>query len=161
MNRYFGVDVSDPMLQAARERFANDAGIVSIENLDLRHAYPDVGGACVTMAVLTLQFVPINYRQRILANVFEHTRPGGALILVEKVIGAGAGLDDLMVELYHGLKASNGYSLDAIRRKQLALEGVLVPVTARWNEELIRGAGFTEVDCFWRWLNFAAWIAVK
>lgn len=160
-NRYFGVDVSEPMLEAARQRFAKDAGVVSIENLDLRTDYPDVGGACVTMAVLTLQFVPINYRQRIIANVFEHTRPGGAFIMVEKVIGAGAELDDMMVDLYHGMKARNGYSQDAINRKRLALEGVLVPVTARWNEELLRGAGFREVDCFWRWLNFAAWIAVK
>jgi tRNA (cmo5U34)-methyltransferase len=36
-----------------------------------------------------------------------------------------------------------------------------VPVTAGWNEEMLRGAGFQEIDCFWRWLNFAGWVAVK
>lgn len=160
-NRYFGVDVSGPMLEAARERFREHAGVVSIEHLDLRDAYPDVGVACVTTAVLTLQFVPINYRQRVISSVHEHTRTGGAFVLVEKVLGAGASIDDLMVDLYHGMKERNGYSRDEIDRKRLSLEGVLVPVTARWNEELLRGAGFREVDCFWRWLNFAAWIAVK
>ena len=39
--------------------------------------------------------------------------------------------------------------------------GVLVPVTAHWNEELLRQEGFTSVDCFWRHLNFAGWVAVK
>jgi tRNA (cmo5U34)-methyltransferase len=43
----------------------------------------------------------------------------------------------------------------------LSLEGVLVPVTAAWNEYLLRSAGFSHVDCFWRWMNFAAWVAVK
>ena len=43
----------------------------------------------------------------------------------------------------------------------MSLEGVLVPVTAKWNEQLLRSAGFAEVDMFWRWMNFAGWVAVK
>ena len=42
-----------------------------------------------------------------------------------------------------------------------SLEGVLVPVTASWNEELLAKAGFKQIDCFWRWMNFAGWIAIK
>ena len=34
-------------------------------------------------------------------------------------------------------------------------------MTAGWNEWMLRSAGFGEIDCFWRWLNFAGWIAVK
>lgn len=66
-----------------------------------------------------------------------------------------------MVDRYYALKSANGYSRDEIERKRYSLEGVLVPVTARWNEELLTGAGFRQVDCFWRWMNFAAWVAVK
>ncbi|GAB7188362.1 hypothetical protein ATKI12_8193 [Kitasatospora sp. Ki12] len=29
------------------------------------------------------------------------------------------------------------------------------------NVELLGQAGFQRVDCFWRWMNFAGWIAVK
>jgi tRNA (cmo5U34)-methyltransferase len=36
-----------------------------------------------------------------------------------------------------------------------------VPVTAAWNEDLLQQAGFRHVECFWRWLNFGGWIAVK
>ena len=43
----------------------------------------------------------------------------------------------------------------------LDLEGVLVPVSAAMNERFLRNAGFAKVECFWRWMNFAAWIAVK
>jgi len=29
------------------------------------------------------------------------------------------------------------------------------------NEAILKGAGFTTVDCFWRWMNFGGWIAIK
>lgn len=161
-NRFVGVEVSPPMLEAARERFKGmtTCGVVDITALDLRREYPPAA-ASVTLAVLTLQFTPIEYRQRIVRNVWQHTLPGGAFILVEKVLGATADLDSLLVENYYALKGENDYSPEQIERKRLSLEGVLVPVTARWNEELLRMAGFTQVDCFWRWMNFAAWIAVR
>jgi hypothetical protein len=70
-------------------------------------------------------------------------------------------LDERFVEIYLNLKRANGYTREEIDRKRLSLEGVLVPVTARWNEDALRSAGFSSVDCFWRWMNFAAWVAVK
>ena len=160
--RFVGVEVSEPMLDWCRYRFASqiEAGQVSVEALDLRDTYPS-GLASVTLAVLSIQFTPIEHRQRILRDVWRHTGPGGALIMVEKVLGATADLDAVMVGQHYGMKGTNGYSEDQIRRKRLALEGVLVPVTARWNEELLRGAGFSQVDCFWRWMNFAGWLALK
>lgn len=161
-NRFVGIEISPPMLAAARERYKGyiDCGVVDIRAMDLRIEYPPVL-ASVTMAILTLQFTPIEYRQRILYDVWQHTTPGGAFLLVEKILGASANIDASMVALYYDLKRANGYSEDEIQRKRLALEGVLVPVTARWNEELLRNAGFREVDCFWRWCNFAGWLAVK
>lgn len=161
-NRFVGLDVSEPMLDAARQRFEGmmRCGVVDIRRFDLREGYPSVK-ASLTLSVLTLQFVPIEYRQRIIRDIYKSTVSGGALLLVEKVLGATADLDALMVKTYYALKAQNGYSQDEIERKRLSLEGVLVPVTAAWNEELLRMAGFRQVDCFWRWMNFAGWVAVK
>lgn len=161
-NRFVGIDVSEPMLEAARERYQGliNAGVVSIRNFDLRNGYPDVF-ASVTLCVLTLQFTPIEHRLRILRDIYEHTAPGGALVFVEKVIGSCADIDSLMVDLYYDLKRTNGYTEEQIQRKRLSLEGALVPVTAKWNEELLHMTGFRQVDCFWRWMNFAGWVAVK
>jgi len=161
-NKYFGLDVSEPMLEIARERFEGyiDNGIVQIENIDLRTDYP-IKSASVVLSVLTLQFTPIEYRHNILANIYNSLMPGGAFILVEKVIGANSEIDKSMVDIYYKLKANNGYTQEQIERKRLSLEGALVPVTAKWNEELLRIAGFKQVDCFWRWMNFAGWIAIK
>ncbi len=159
-----GVDVSAPMVAAARARYA-----LAIENEtmrifehDLRDRFPPTPAApSVILSVLTLQFVPINYRQQILADAHAALAKGGALVLVEKVLGSDAASDALLVALYHEAKERAGYSREDIDRKKHSLEGVLVPVTARWNEELLSRAGFRSVECFWRALNFAAWVAVK
>lgn len=162
LNRFVGVEVSGPMLEAARRRFKGyiDCGVVDIRELDLRTKFPPVA-ASLTLCILTLQFIPIEHRQRVVRDIYTHTNPGGALILVEKVLGATAEIDALMVEEYYRLKAANGYSCEEIERKKASLEGVLVPVTAKWNEDLLRTAGFSQIDGFWRWMNFAAWLAIK
>jgi tRNA (cmo5U34)-methyltransferase len=161
-NRFIGVEISEPMLEAARKRFGSllDAGVVDIRKMDLRTDFPPYP-ASVILSVLTLQFVPIEYRLKIMKQIYDHLLPGGAFIFVEKILGSSADIDALMVKLYYQLKAENGYTQEQIERKRLSLEGVLVPVTAKWNEEMLQMVGFREVDCFWRWGNFAGWLAVK
>jgi tRNA (cmo5U34)-methyltransferase len=160
--RYVGVEVSAPMLEACRRRFANEieSGQLRLRDLDLRRGYPDAR-ASLTLAILTLQFTPLEDRPRILRAAWEHTVPGGALLLVEKVLPSSTRTDRLMTELYHDLKRSQGYGEEEITRKALSLEGVLVPASAEWNEDALKAAGFTEVECLWRWLNFGAWLAVR
>lgn len=161
-NRFIGVEVSAPMLQAARERFAPliASGRVQILDMDLRHLYPECS-ASLTLSILTLQFVPIEHRHRVIQKAFNHTVAGGALIMVEKILGRSADLNETMVHVYLDMKARNGYTEEEIERKRLSLEGVLVPVTASWNEDMLLSAGFSRVECFWRWMNFAGWIALK
>lgn len=161
-NRFIGIEVSEPMLIAARQRFSGylETGVVEIREHDLRMGYPPVR-ASLTLCILTLQFTPIEYRLRIVRDIASHTIPGGALVLVEKVLGSTADIDAAMVERYYDLKQANGYAPEAIDRKRLSLEGVLVPVTSRWNEEILQSSGFTQVDCFWRWMNFAGWLAIR
>jgi tRNA (cmo5U34)-methyltransferase len=161
-NRYVGLEISEPMVAAAKLRFATYPGdLVRIEKSDLRtDRFPFVD-ASVVLSILTLMFVPINYRIPIVARIYDSLNAGGAFVLVEKVLPDGAALDPVFVDRYHRLKRDNGYTTDEIERKRFALEGVQVPITARMNEQLLRDAGFRAVDCFWRWVNFAGWIAIK
>jgi len=162
LNQYLGIEISEPMLDAARESLAAwiRMGKAEIRRLDLRTELPG-GRASVAYSVLTLQFVPIEYRQRIVQHIYDTLSSGGAFVLVEKVLGASYALDHAFVDLYYELKQRNGYAPNDIDRKRLSLEGVLVPITADWNERLLRNAGFRSIDCYWRWMNFAGWIAVK
>ena len=158
--RWEGYEVSEPMLEAARERFA-DRTDVTIMRHDLRDGFHRLGGVGFTVvtSILTLMFVPIEYRLSLLADIRKALVPGGRLILVEKVLGASAEIDSLLVSVYYDWKRRAGYTDEEIERKRLSLEGVLVPLPATTTEDLLRRSGFSEVDVFWRTLNFCGWIA--
>lgn len=149
-------DVSAPMLEKCRERFGN----LDIRDYDITQGLPETD-ACLVLSILTIQFTPIEYRQKIVSSIYDRLCDGGAFIFVEKVLGNTNELDDLMVSEYYGIKSENAYTQEQIATKRKSLEGVLVPITAKWNEDLLRSAGFRKIDCFWRCLNFAGWIAIK
>lgn len=160
-NSYIGLEISEPMREAAIKRFSDvKTAKIEIRDTDLRTDFPKESSS-VILSVLTLQFVPIEYRQQILARAYESLVPGGVFILVEKILGRDSNLNDMFVKLYYDIKGKNGYSEEQINTKRRSLEGVLVPVTADWNEQLLQNAGFTHVECYWRSLNFAGWIGKK
>lgn len=150
---------SDPMLKEVRERYGG-RDHVNIIDRDITTRFPSIPSD-VVQSILTLQFTPINYRQQLIQSCYDCLEDGGALLLVEKVLGEGATLDDLQDTFYHALKNDRGYSYQDIQAKSESLENVLVPVTASWNVQMLNEAGFRHVDCFWRWMKFAGWVAVK
>ena len=153
---YYLFDVSEPMLQKAKENLGN----VNIENKNITEGF-SVGNCSLVLSILTLQFTPIEYRHKIVKNIYDNLNPGGALILVEKVLGNTFEIDDILVDKYYGMKKEHQYTEKQIKDKRKSLEGVLVPITADWNEDLLRKTGFSKIDCFWRCLNFAGWVAIK
>lgn len=183
---YFLTEVSEPMLDQMRERWRNRPGVFPV-NYDLRTPYRELSAAIanpmanmvpkdmlsladlrysgrettLVQAILTLIFVPINFRQSILKGVYDGLASGGAFIMVEKVLGNSAEMQDLLVDSYHEYKNRNGYSWEDIERKRAALEGVQVPVRHEENMSMLRSAGFRNVETFWRHLNFAGYIAIK
>ena len=161
-NKYILNEVSPPMREALKKRFIdwNYSEAVIYDDTDLKKGFPKHTSSLI-LSVLTVQFIPIEYRQRVLQDIYDSLIDGGAFIMVEKVLGNGSFLDNIMVSQYYNLKKGNGYTQEQIERKKLSLEGVLVPVASKWNENLLKTAGFKTYDCFWRWMNFGAWVAIK
>ena len=128
--------------------------------MDLRDTFP-TGSYDVIQSILSIMFIPIQYRQSIIQSIYDNLNPGGCFLFVEKVLGNSAKIDDLMVDKYYDMKRKNGYTEEQILRKKLSLEGVQVPVTSNWNVDLLHQAGFRCVDTYWRYLNFVGYIAIK
>lgn len=152
-------DISEPMLDACRGIYLGYDNVY-VSSKDLREGLP-FDKANLVISCLTLQFTPIEYRQNILGNIYDSLERGGALVIVEKVLGNSAEIDNIFVDEYYNIKKDNGYTQELIAAKRKSLEGVLVPITAHFNEELLRIVGFKKIDCFWRCLNFAGWVAIK
>ena len=159
-NEYVGLECSEPMLKEARKKNKGELN-VHILNFDLTKDELEIRNCGAILSILTLQFIPIEYRQKIMNTIYNHLNKNGVFIFVEKIIGDNYNFSALYEKLYYDMKYMNGYSLDEIRDKKLKLEGVLVPVTNQFNLDLMRQAGFTKIDVFWRDLNFIGYIAMK
>lgn len=159
---YKGIDSSQSMLEDARKRFDNfiKLNVVNIDYMDLRCDFPKESYSLI-QSILTIQFTPIEYRQRIIQNIYDSLNTGGVFIFVEKVLGNTSEINEILTNEYLNMKKYNGYSNEQIERKKLSLEGVLVPVTSNWNIDLLKQSGFKKIDTFWRWMNFVGYIAIK
>lgn len=157
-NDFLLIDSAPAMVEASRKRFKEEPG-VTVRLGYLWDHLPLQDPASLILSVLSLQFMPTSYRQKLIADVYGGLVPGGALILVEKVVSED--LDELMVQMYYEMKRENGYTEEQIAEKRRSLENVLSPLKPEWNVDMMRKAGFRKVGMFWRCLNFCGWIAVK
>ncbi|HEY6131484.1 MAG TPA: carboxy-S-adenosyl-L-methionine synthase CmoA [Halioglobus sp.] len=117
--------------------------------------------ASVVVLNFTLQFIPREERDRVIGGIYRGLRPGGIMVLSEKVTFEDPYLDDLNIELHHQFKRANGYSELEIARKRSALETVLLPETLSRHKQRVAGAGFNSCDVWFQCFNFASLIALK
>ena len=160
--RFVGIDDSPEMLKKARAKLA---AVKFARPFDLKTADLNIGveieNASVVLMVLTLQFIRPLYRERLVKSIYEGLADNGCLILVEKVLGEHSTFNRLFIQHYYEMKRRNGYSELEISQKREALENVLVPYRLEENKELLRAAGFRNVDVFFKWYNFCGIIALK
>lgn len=160
--RLIGIDSSQPMLDRASEKASAAALPAPIQWLQLHIDEQIALEPCdVVILTLTLQFIRPLQRQTLLRRIYESIAPGGCLILVEKVLTDDPAFTRLFIDLYHGYKAGRGYSELEIAQKREALENVLIPYRAAENIEMLRRSGFSQVETFFRWFNFAGFAARK
>ena len=158
----FGVDNAPAMLDEARQKLAAHVNAHRVTfitaDLDGDLQLPSVN---VVLMNWTLQFVRPIHREALLRQIYTSLRPGGALLMAEKVLVEDSMLNRMYIELYYRYKAKQGYSTEEIQRKRESLENVLIPYRVEENVELLKRCGFDAVDTCFRWFNWAAFVALK
>lgn len=155
------VDNSQAMIERARAVLAADSGQVPVQLIcdDLQNV--TVENASVVVLNFTLQFIPTSEREIILQKIYDGLKPGGVLILSEKVAFSDSDHQELMIDLHHAFKAANGYSALEISQKRSALDNVLIPETLFDHKTRLKNVGFNSVDVWFQCFNFASLIAIK
>jgi tRNA (cmo5U34)-methyltransferase len=138
VERVVAVDASPPMLAAARERFAGDERVAVVEG-DLRAPVDGYGRFDVVVSGFAIHHVEHERKRSLFAEVASTLEPGGVFANLEVVAMATPALE---AEFHRRIDRPSGDPEDrcASVEDQLA-----------W----MRGAGFVEVDCLWRWWGFA------
>ena len=160
---FIGYDNSEPMLAKAHEKLQAEVnhGKVELAMADLT-SLNELPACDVVILNWALQFVRPIGRERLLTTVFHALKPGGILLLSEKILAADARLNRLYIDHYLKFKKSHsGYTDTENQRKREALENVLVPYRLDENYQLLERAGFKHYDSYFQWLNFVCLIALK
>ncbi len=158
---FVGVDESESMIEKAKNkaRAYTSSREIDFHKQDICNLQDDKLGFVILN--YTLQFIRPLSRLDILKIIWSKMKKGGMLFLSEKVISSDSFLNRSYIDLYYDFKRSMGYSDLEISEKREALENILIPFTASENIALLKEAGFSGVDSFFRWYNFSSFVAVK
>lgn len=155
------VDNSESMTERCRKAVERDHNPTPVKTVcgDIRDV--EIKDASVIILNFTLQFIPPADRTSLLNKIAKGMRPGGVLILSEKVVFEDPHLDQLLYDIHHDFKRAHGYSDLEISQKRSALENVLVPETIPTHRDRLLQAGFCSVDVWFQCFNFMSMLAVK
>ncbi len=159
--RFIGVDNSAPMLQKCR---ANLDGIIDAKRFDLVQCdvmQAEVKDACMVVLNFTLQFVEPAERLDLLRRIYAGLKPGGGVVVSEKIRIEDNWDGRLQQTLHEQFKAANGYSELEIAQKRTALEKVMKPDSAATHLARLRQAGFAHAGQWFQAFNFCSFVAHK
>lgn len=159
--QFIAVDNSPPMLERCKTHIAalqSDADVQLVcDNLQNTR----IDNASMVVMNFTLQFVPLSERDVVIHDIYQGLKPGGALVLSEKIQFENPALQALTTELHHTFKMANGYSALEVSQKRSALENVLIPETLAAHEQRLAAAGFTNIGLWFQCFNFISLVALK
>tara|TARA_R110000796_G_scaffold159388_3_gene276201 strand:- start:21392 stop:22051 length:660 start_codon:yes stop_codon:yes gene_type:complete len=145
---YIGIDKSSNLTEGRED-------VINMDLVDWK-AEEYCFGACL----FTLQFLDINLRKQVLKEMYDNLKPGGAIIIAEKIFLEDGYIQDVLNFSHYDFKRKH-FNSDVILNKQVDLRYIMRPVTKKENMSMFHTAGFTKITSFWQSLQFKAWILQK
>jgi tRNA (cmo5U34)-methyltransferase len=135
-----GLDFSEPMLDAARERLAGQEGIELVEH-DLSRPLPDLGSFDLVVSSFAIHHLEHDRKRALYAEVLDLLEPGGLFMNLEHVASPSE-------RLHEAFFAAIAEPLENEDPSDRTLDA--------WTQlEWLRQIGFIDVDCHWKWLEMA------
>jgi SAM-dependent methyltransferase len=141
-----GLDISEPMLEAARARFADQRGIELLRH-DLAQPLPELGSFGAVVSCFAIHHVADARKRTLYAEAYDRLVPGGVFCNLEHVASPTP-------RLHRAFYQALGYAPDFEDPSNHLLD---VETQLGW----LRDVGFVDVDCYWKWLEMALLIGFK
>lgn len=154
--RFVGVDPSMEMLKLAGVTLGAAA-----DRVELHQGYIPTApegpfdGAC---CLLTLHFVAVEERLATLKEIRRRLKSGAPFVVAHHSIVEGANRN-VWLDRFAAFAADNGVAVDKASGGARALGERLPIVTPEAEVELLRAAGFSDIQLFYAALTFRGWIA--
>ena len=160
-SKVISVDNSFSMLNKFEEKISSNSLPVKIELICDDVCHIPISNASMISLNYTLQFIPIELRNKLLEKIYNGMLDNGILILSEKVKFECTTEDNFFIDLHHRFKSHNGYSDIEISQKREALEDVLIPESLLSHQARLTKCGFKKIFVWHQCLNFFSMIAIK
>jgi tRNA (cmo5U34)-methyltransferase len=141
-----GLDVSEIMLAAARQRFEG-ATPIELAQHDLVKPLPELGRFDAVVSSMAIHHLEHERKRALYREVFEALEPGGVFANFEHVASPSP-------RLHLAFFAAIGEPLEREDPSDRLLD-------VETQLGYLREAGFIDVDCYWKWLEMALLIGVK
>ena len=141
-----GLDVSEPMLQAADERFADD-GRITLREHDLAEPLPALGRFDVVVSSFAIHHLEHARRRSLYGEILDLLEPGGVFANLEHVASP---TERLHVAFFAAID-------EPLENEDPSDRTLDVETQIEWLREL----GYEDVDCYWKWLEMALLVGVK
>ncbi len=141
-----GLDFSELMLEAARERFADDERIELVKH-DLAEPLIVGGRFDAVVSSMAIHHLEHERKRSLYGEVFDLLEPGGMFANFEHVASPTR-------RLHLAFFTAIG---EPIAHEDPSDRLLDVETQLGW----LRGAGFKDVDCYWKWLEMALLVGVK
>lgn len=154
-----GIDTSSAMLHRASHKAKGYGHKITFMQDDIFNI--KLQNADVIISNYTLQFIRPLQREKLISKIYDALNDNQVFIFSEKMICEDKVLNKQFIDEYYQFKKEQGYSEFEIAQKREALENVLIPYSYNENQKMIKDAGFKHIECIFKWINFATFIAIK
>jgi tRNA (cmo5U34)-methyltransferase len=152
---FAGVDPSAPMLDLARDVLGGHAARVDWVTGTIDAAPP--GPFHAAICLLTLHFLPAPDRLATLRGLHARLMPGAPLVVAHHAVPRAG--RDRMLARFGEQGAAPGVDRQAARANGQRLGDHLPILDPEEDEDLLRQAGFADIDPFFAALTIRAWVA--
>ena len=155
--RFDGVDPSPEMIAQARRLLGADSDRVTFHQgyIDAAPAGPFDGATCL----LTLHFLPRDQRLLTLRQLHARLRPGAPFVVAHHSFPQADGQQDLWLRRNADWLISGGVPEAQAKAGIATMKERLPVLTPQEDAELLRAAGFSDVQLFYAALTFKGWVA--
>lgn len=140
------IEKSPSMIDVLHQRFENHHNVTVVQG-DITRA--DLQPSQVYIVFLTMMFIPVHERRRVIAKLKANLIEGGVLILVDKVADHGGYFSTVLKRLGMHWKLQQGAELGEVTTKEMSLAGVQIPFDTSW---------IPEAKEFFRMGEFVGWV---
>lgn len=157
--QFDGVDPSKEMLELARTTLGDFASRVRFQEgyIDCAPAGPFDGAACL----LTLHFLPRAERLKTLKELCERLKPGAPLVVAHHSFPSEGPDPDKWLKRNAAYGIASGVPAAQAEGNITALRERLPVLSPQQDVDLLREAGFVDIEMFYCAFTFKGWVAYR